>query len=549
MKMKIIIFFLSLFFYNCAMNYNKALPGGEKDLTQPTAGDFVPETGRVNVKDNYSVSVSFSEYIDYASTRNALEVYPRGITYKAKWDERSLVVDFFDLPESTTVVTVLNRDLTDLRKNKLDRSYFYSFSTGNTIDSAKFSGYVNMPLRLNNLEPNCKNLKVSLFDYQTAEKAMKYNSLDSLDITAYSYQTTVNDSDFFTFKYLNKKKYLAIAFNDDNSNNLPDFHNSEFVSLSTYIDLVKRDHYYEEFTPGLYDNLPPFINEVKVTNKNQLDVEFSEDVKLETMSDPEIWAIDTNEKLKIKKSDFLPESKLVKLLLQDSLRSNDKYLLKYDVITDLSDNSQEIEDNRSYTFYTEELAVPDTFKIENKLASSIALDNTLVLKHNKFIYDSLKFSIWHNKKDSLLADLQDSTISKPFNYEVRFPQNLEPGKYRLLVNKLDKDTVYFNYLNLNEIIGTGTVSGVIKGAEKPLVNILAYDLSNKKTKVFYGKKKDFLFPLKPGKYLFAAYYDTDKNGFFSVKSEKSLNSEIAHFLQDTIVVKKNWESHGLKFEF
>src|SRR5574344_2483573 len=135
-----IIFLIPIIIFACAKQVS--LTGGDKDITPPELTLSKPETGTVNFAENV-ITFKFNEYVKLNSAQQKLIVSPpleTNPTVRLNGKYVKILFDDTKLKDNTTYSINLSNIIGDNNENNLIRSFIYSFSTGNVIDSLCISG-------------------------------------------------------------------------------------------------------------------------------------------------------------------------------------------------------------------------------------------------------------------------------------------------------------------------------------------------------------------------------------------------------------------------
>lgn len=119
--------------------------GGTRDSLPPELVSANPELNTTNFKGN-RITLDFNEYIQLINTRENLLVTPTPkIDPYVDYKLRSIIIKLKDtLEPNTTYAINLGNAVADLNESNPYKNFTYVFSTGPVIDSAKFSGKVEL---------------------------------------------------------------------------------------------------------------------------------------------------------------------------------------------------------------------------------------------------------------------------------------------------------------------------------------------------------------------------------------------------------------------
>ncbi len=155
-KFKIILYLVLVLVIGSCANRAQGPTGGPKDETPPKVVRSVPEQGAVNFTKNV-IQVFFDENIQLEKAQDNIVVSPVQITPPEIKGNGKLVTITFqdDIKDSTTYSVYFGDAIVDLNEKNALKNYNFAFSSGSTIDTLAFSGYL---LQADNLEPVAKTL-------------------------------------------------------------------------------------------------------------------------------------------------------------------------------------------------------------------------------------------------------------------------------------------------------------------------------------------------------------------------------------------------------
>ena len=133
---------LAVFLASCA-NRGIGPQGGPKDTVPPMVRGCEPEMGVLEFKGK-RIEVSFDEYIQLDNiAQNLLMSPPQQTPPDVKARGKKLIVQFQDtLRDSTTYTIDFGNAVCDYREKVPLRGFLYYFSTGSSIDTLAYTGYV-----------------------------------------------------------------------------------------------------------------------------------------------------------------------------------------------------------------------------------------------------------------------------------------------------------------------------------------------------------------------------------------------------------------------
>jgi uncharacterized protein (DUF2141 family) len=263
--------------------------GGEKDTKGPEVYGAVPFPGTLNFSSD-EVVFYFDEFIKPGNYRKEVFISPvPAVDPEITVKNKMLRIKFqAPLRDSTTYVITLGTGIVDFNEgNKMSRAYTYAVSTGNVLDSLKFSGNVNDMWT----GTGDKDMKVMLFP---ADKVEGNNILDKRP----DYVTVTDDEGRFDFQFLAAGDYKIFAVSDVNN----DFEYSgptEKLALAENPLVMLRAEDSIPLRVGMVsfyqDNEGPKVKSVKWANDFTVHVEFAEPIRPNYFQDSlSVMVSDTN---------------------------------------------------------------------------------------------------------------------------------------------------------------------------------------------------------------------------------------------------------------
>jgi len=179
--------------------------GGPADEEGPKIVEMEPESGTTNFTGR-EIKLSFSEFVNRGSLRNAIAVEPDiGIEYSLDWGRKSVAIEFRNrLPDTTTIIVTIGTELQDTKNNKLSEPVRIAVSTGPDIDQGEIYGRIVDSRTGKGTSGN------RVFLYRAP-----------VDLTRKADYTAETDtSGRFHFSYLRQGEYKAFWVADQNRNKL-----------------------------------------------------------------------------------------------------------------------------------------------------------------------------------------------------------------------------------------------------------------------------------------------------------------------------------------
>jgi Bacterial Ig-like domain len=199
--------------------------GGPRDSLPPVLVNAVPRMHALSVNSN-KIVLNFDEYLDLKDIRNNLIVSPvPKIAPIVSSHLRTITISLKDtLQPNTTYALNFGKAIADVNEGNILKNFTYAFSTGNYLDSLRYSGRVIMA---NNGKPDSTlivMLHYQLFDSAVARLRPRYIArLDS--------------SGNFTFTNLKPDIYALYALKDESGTHLYTSKAQIFAFADSPVDL------------------------------------------------------------------------------------------------------------------------------------------------------------------------------------------------------------------------------------------------------------------------------------------------------------------------
>jgi uncharacterized protein (DUF2141 family) len=524
---------------SCATDYKRAPYGGPEDRQNPHILSSSLPDNSLNVDRNGSIEIEFSEYIDRNSTRNALDISPRSAKKKSEtlWYDKSLKVNFSDLDENTTVVISINPSLKDLRGNPLTDSYSISFSTGDKIEKRKIYGRINGAISGDDIiAVNYSKIRINLYDL-SSEDSLIYERSEP------EYSSGISSDLTFELKNLTSGFYKLIAFNDINNDSKPQFDKEMLSFENEDTDLVNNDSLYYIFTLGWNDVVPPFVKNTSLVSNNVLKIEFSENMAGDQLL---IDSLYINGERSDFEEFFSETGGSVAYARTRPLKIGDAVRIKLKDIRDAFSNFINPDFKAKVHNVTDSVA-EYPFRITGKLSAKLALDQTFRVSSNDISNDSLKIMLM-NENDSTITVLKRSASMEPYVFDLSPEENeVKPDSYEMQL--VYKDSIVAkNKIIVEEAIGYGSISGTVSSDMCREFVLIFHNVEQGEKKTEPIKTGEYRSVLRPGRYICAAFENCDGSGVFGMDISEGMNKK-AVFYTDTVLVRKNWESTDINFNF
>lgn len=503
-----IVFLLALILAGCAQV--GSISGGEEDVTPPKVVEngIDPPNGSLRFQQK-TITFRFNEYIKLNSPAETVSLVPADAKVKVESRKKTLTLTIEgELKPETTYAIYLNGTVQDITEGN-DSLIQYVFSTGNFIDTLKYTGFVTDAFTYKPL----KDVFVGLYPAQ-----------DSGFVKKPAYFSKSEASGKFNLYYVKPGSYKILAFEDKNKDML--LQKSERVGFSN--SLVQVDSSMTDSIPlrifsqpstrritGLYQG-PSLIN--VASNKSLDSAQFFLD----------------GQKLEINHT-FGRDS--ISFLFDHQNRNQQKLVVQFPTFTDtITVRTFEKDRTKRPTFETnlQNGTIPRGKNLEVRFTDYIiSYDTSLIELRTK---DSLKLNYSLIKlNENLLEVIIDTNAYKEYNLNILngsivFKNNTVINSSTINIkNKTERD---FGAVLLSvENIPDYAIIEVMKGNNV----VKSY------TRTQIGEK--LLIPyLDADTYTFRAILDQNGNGKWDDGNlEKQLQPEEILFFTKGVKVRPNWE--------
>lgn len=577
-----LLFFLAAtVLFHCA---KEGMPsGGPVDTTPPEVISVSPKPDSTKVDLSSKIEITFSERMSDKPTEESIFIspFPKKLS-DSSWHKNKFIISFAEplLKDKTYVVTV-GTGAQDLRRNHLSKSYTFAFSTGVALDYGSISGEVWMKRK----------------DGSTSLTTGGFKTEPGISIWAYLFSDTIgvdpekDKPDFVTqsdvegkylFKNLSAGKYRLFAVEDLNRDLVwnPD---KEAIGVSTQdVELTPANSSKEhvDFLLALRDTTKPSLLNCQALNRNQVRLDFDENLKAEFVLNPnnfKIVSISTSESLKINEVYFSEESRLAGqgnntqniFIITFEMNPEEKYELK---VFNLEDESGNFLDTSANTCLFVGSAIFDT--TGPKVISISPKDGETGMPQDaeiKLIFDEPPS---HPSVESFfsLSDSNGVLISgkngwKNPNTFIFSPDTLLLGKMKyqiklksqkifdLFGNPMTDSVWFLTFTTLNPDT-LGSISGKVEALGKSISGDIVLTLSlidkvGKRYQKTLPQPGSFLFEnVLPGKYMVDAYVDLNKDRNLTIGNPRPfVLCEPFTFFPDTVTVRSRWETEGVELKF
>ncbi len=551
-------FFLLLFSLSFILIYNgcaKQVPpsGGPVDKTPPTVIASIPFDGTTNFTGD-EISVTFSEYIDKNTFRNAFFISPVVKNVKYDWSGRTVTILLLDsLKKNTTYSIIIGTDIKDLNnKNRMALPYAFSFSTGDKIDKGKISGRV--------FDKNPQG--TAIFIYR--------NPSDTLTPARVKpdYISQTGKKGEYLVTGLGNGNYRAFAVRDKNSDFLWNSETEEIGIQNKPIVLKDTLNNISgiNFKLTVLDTSKPALLEATMTDRNHIMSVFSKRIDSSKVSSDKFTIFDSTENIAypiLYSYNKSGKGRKILLELNDSLKENRLFLLTENLF-DYYGNKSEKE---QVEFYYN--AKPDTIKPSvEKIV--LPYKKRIAFSHPNFV---VRFSegICSNNLSSDINFTDGKGRKVPISVKkindaeflISAKRSLHPNEkaeLKILMNGIcdaagnKGDSTFRKKITAINDLDFVSISGKIQGCSDKKNNYVVLETLEKKGSeqkaLVDNDGKYLLKQVLPGKYFIWVFEDINSNGNYDYGNIFPFKlAEPFYFRTDTLIVRKRWPIKNVNIKF
>ncbi|MGK9367877.1 Ig-like domain-containing protein [Melioribacter sp. Ez-97] len=517
--------------------------GGPEDTMPPSVIKVYPPSGATNFNDN-TIEITFSEYINKNSVRNAIFVSPPlKYPFKYDWSGKTLRLELRDtLKRNTTYTITIGAEVEDYNKgNKMLEPFTFAFSTGNTIDIGKVAGKVYDD------DPS----GVMILAYKDAS--------DTVDISAEEpdYISQVGKNGRYTLLGLGNGEYRIIALKDK-LNDLKYQINDDYYGVQ-YKRVILSDENTEvndlDFMLTLGDTIPPKLSNAGAVDRYKYLIEFNEAVDSSKINSGNFYLVDslTNKKYysrffykgRGKKNQFY-------ISLKDTLPVNGRTFLVAENIPDLKGNLTKYDiipitpvtqaDTTAPAFIGIEGAYPENkIDYENpvvkcKFDEGFNLPDSIAVlsdkKGNVFSYRIEKID------DATFNIIVKSRLRQATEYEMK----IDLGKITDIAGNTVDSVLTVNFTTASDLEFSAVSGNIVCNSDTSDIYVVLKSIESGKS---YLKKTDAnkfeVNKVLPGKYIMWLFVDKDGDGGYSYGSVKPFKfAERFNYYPDTLNLRARW---------
>jgi hypothetical protein len=475
--------------------------GGPKDETPPKLLESDPKSESTNIKPS-EINLVFSEFIKLDNPTKQIIITPKingdEVEFLATRNRVNIKLNQ-ELEDSTTYVFNFQKSIQDITESNPTENLRLVFSTGNEIDSLRFSGRVDYIFPDRNKD--FKDILIGL-----------YNLEDTTDLFTDPpyYISQVDTAGRFLITNIKAGKYRAYAWHDDNNSLKAEFRNEAYGFLPDPVNIQQdvSDVHFNLFRGDL--------SELKINRSapsaNNFDVIISKPI-----SDYEIIHPDKNEKLFSRLSDknlrlyhteMRDDSTQVQIILKDSVGFTvDTTLYAHFETSDRKKEELEITSNSGKSFLRNlraELTFSKPLLKINYDSLFVKYDTAGVIpitQENLHLPDS-------SKRTKLLINI---TVPDTIKHET-FTVFAADSTFQDVQNIWNKNKLEANYKKLKQESLADGITGTVDTEERPII----VQLLNKKEEIlqeiYLQETNSFEFTfIEAGDYKLRAIIDRNKN--------------------------------------
>ena len=545
-------------------------PGGPVDTTPPQVLSVSPQPDSTHVDLSSKIKIVFSERMSGGPTQEAVFIspFPRN-PFSYNWSGKTLTLSPSEpLQKDKTFVITIGTSAQDLRRNRMSRSFTFSFSTGSSIDQGTVSGevWVMQPVGLG------KDMGISIWAYLLSPGRSGVDPEKEKP----DYVTQPDSTGKYVFKSLCWGEFRLFAVKDVNRDML--WSGEDEIIGVTAGDVELTEQYpskaFVDFILNRVDLSPPSLLNCRALNRNSVKLEFSEALDSKTISDTadyRISSVPDQKSLEVTGVSFQDIETKTVYLWTDEMIPNATYELKATSLKDLAGN---LTDTAYNTCKFEGSGIPDTMGLQilsllPKDGSVNVLPDTKIklvfdqppeprtVEENLSVADSTGIrlpgkGIWSTPTVYVFS--LDSILFGKTRYTVNL---LGKGMRNLSGNAQMRDSmVTSGFITMNpDTFGTvtgrvvinnesGTAGRLILTLWRPIENGLFYQTTTIDSNHFRFER------ILPEKYFLSGYIDLNHNQAFDLGQVYPYSPmEPFTVYPDTIYVRSRWETEGVELKF
>ncbi len=537
-------------------------PGGPEDTTPPEVVAVSPSAGATDVSLDSEIQITFSERMTPDITEQSIFVSPLAKEpFRFRWKGKKLILSPQEPldPDRTYVVSV-GADAQDLRRNRLGQTYTLAFSTGSQLDFGTISGQVWAMQEVG----LARQLGASVWAYLLRQAGPEPDP--SVDKPYYVTQT--DDLGAFVFKNLSLGSYRLFAVQDLNRNLLWDWENEPIGVTTGDVELNDRRIAVgrADLVLQLRDKANPRLLSCSGINRFMVRLDFDEKMNPQSASDSANYRLRSTrsgERANVRWA-FFPDADTRQItLFTEEMIPEQEYDLYPVRVTDLAGNPV---DTAADSCRFKASGLPDTVGPEITVLKPA--DGETNLSPDTRVTITFSQPVDRERIESSFSLLNPDNVpvagsgewpaanvylfkpKSPLSGNTRFRVSLAARQIRDLAGNFPPlDSVFTSVFTTVNPETLGSVSGKLNledGTITSPASLILWQLAADKIlyRLSLAEPGSFRFDgVLPGKYLLAAYLDSNRDGLFSLGNPRPfLPMEPFVVYPDTIPVRSRWET-------
>lgn len=545
--------------------------GGPIDEEPPQILLSFPETGATKIDPKTKFEITFSEAVDHNTFAEALFISPvQDEKPDISWRGKTVRIALNNpIQDNQTVVITVGSGLRDLRNNNLTESFSFAVSTGDRLDQGTITG------RVFDSKP-VQGMLIGTWSVQS----------DSILDPVFSkprYMTQVSEDGAYKLEYLPGDIYRVMCWDDKNRDHKCDPGVDRIGFPWQDITLPQDSLASMNFQPTRIDTGKVQFLFASPSDQHHVNLRMNRNPQWNSdMILGMIHIEDSTGRLEISGAwyDAKDSTRIVLRTAKQQAENEYRILFSGDSVQIVFKG--EVRPDTIPPVITFSIPSKDSRDIEENIDGILAFDDAMA-DHNwesilqLSIVDSMTVPItakqigpnrigWGTKsalpfdvKCELKLDLTKvfDVSGNPGANITEFTEdstNIEADSLSSDIQSKPSDTEWVNYFSIIDPVKTGSISGKVDGVDSGRVLIAARsDRNNAKDKLFVRPKNNGNYQLKylnPGGYLIWAFEDRNGDAVFSPGTLMPFKfCERFVFYEDTVQVRKRWDSGGVNLNF
>jgi hypothetical protein len=256
-------------------------PGGPVDKRPPVILFTVPKSDTTNVPLDTKIEFTFSEAVDRNSVEESIFIAPfPGEGVKYQWHGKELRLKFPEgLLANRTYVITIGTGSKDHRSNPMRESFSLAFATGLVLDRGSIEGTVYG-------EGRVEGTQVWAYDLRDSSEANP-----SLQDPIYITQADAEGQYRLAYLALSKYRLFAVIDRDANSRYDPEYDAIGVAAKDVQLAEEQSNVAPVNFRIAVRDTTPPILSAALASDRNHVDIRFSEKVRLDWLSEKSNFSV------------------------------------------------------------------------------------------------------------------------------------------------------------------------------------------------------------------------------------------------------------------